>query len=98
QEAGGRDAFGSTDASGVFELTTFKPGDGALPGKYKVVIQPPGEEGGSTPFDDPDKPAPPPKPKSTRPRVPVKYTAVGQTPLTQQVPPSGEVVFDLQTK
>jgi hypothetical protein len=35
----GRPANGVTDAEGVFSLTTVRPGDGAFPGKYKVIIQ-----------------------------------------------------------
>jgi hypothetical protein len=95
---GGREAYGSTDATGAFRLTTTKPDDGALPGKYKVVIQPPAPAGGSTPFDSTDKP-PAAVPKAPPgPRIPVKYTVAGQTPLTQDVPPRGEVLFDLQSK
>lgn len=96
QTPGGRDAHGSTNEKGEFRLTTSKPDDGALPGTYKVVIQPPGEEGGSTPFDE-GKPAA--RPKAPRgPRIPAKYSAAGQTPLTQDVPPKGEIVFELQSK
>src|SRR5947209_5411172 len=98
QTPGGRDAYGSTDANGAFRLTTTKPDDGALPGKYKVVIQPAGPGGGSTPFDDASKP-PAPGPKvPPGPRIPAKYTVAGQTPLTQDVPASRDVVFDLQSK
>jgi hypothetical protein len=98
QEPGGRDAHGSTDATGAFRLTTFDPGDGALPGKYKVVIQPAGEGGGATPFDDPSKPAPRAAPKAPRgPKLPAKYTRVDQTVLTQDVPASGPVLFELQS-
>jgi hypothetical protein len=97
QTPGGRDAYGSTDATGAFRLTTTKPDDGALPGTYKVVIQPAGPGGGSTPFDDTDKP-PAARPKAAPgPRIPTKYTVAGQTPLTQDVPPSGAVVLDLQS-
>jgi hypothetical protein len=39
QEPRGRDAHGSTDANGAFHLSTFKPGDGALRGTYKVTVQ-----------------------------------------------------------
>lgn len=35
---GGRNASGLTDAQGNFRLTTLEPGDGALPGKYKVTV------------------------------------------------------------
>jgi hypothetical protein len=33
-----KSASGTTDASGVYKLTTFVNGDGALPGNYKVKI------------------------------------------------------------
>ena len=35
---GGRAAVGTTDASGRYTLTTKKPGDGAMPGAYTVMI------------------------------------------------------------
>jgi hypothetical protein len=35
---GGRSATGLTRADGSFELTTFKPEDGALPGEYKITV------------------------------------------------------------
>jgi hypothetical protein len=38
QEKGGRDATGTTDANGAFQLSTFVPKDGALPGLYKVTV------------------------------------------------------------
>src|SRR5262245_11921857 len=34
----GRSAAGFTDTSGEFDLTTLNSGDGALPGKYLVVV------------------------------------------------------------
>jgi hypothetical protein len=43
-----KDAVGSTNAKGEFKLSTFGPGDGALPGSYKVTIS------------KPDRPAAPP--------------------------------------
>lgn len=33
-----RSASGITDKNGTYKLTTLNPGDGALPGKYKVLI------------------------------------------------------------
>lgn len=97
QDPGGRDAHGSTNEKGEFELSMTRPGDGVLPGKYKVLVHPPGEAGGPTPFDDPDKAAPRPK-AAQGPRVPVKYSNPAQTPLTQEVPPKGDVVIELQSK
>ncbi len=37
-EAGGRPADGVTDKDGKFSLQTFKSGDGAVLGKYKVAV------------------------------------------------------------
>jgi hypothetical protein len=34
----GNAAAGVTDATGAYTLTTFRSGDGAVPGKYKVII------------------------------------------------------------
>ena len=36
--ADGKPAAGFTDESGVYKLTTFVNGDGALPGSYKVTV------------------------------------------------------------
>lgn len=33
-----RPAAGMTDANGMVTFTTFQPGDGVLPGEYKVVV------------------------------------------------------------
>jgi len=38
QKAGGRAAHGVTNRSGEFELTTYKPNDGALEGGYQVTV------------------------------------------------------------
>jgi len=35
---GGHPADGWTDSDGVFRLKTFKHGDGALPGAYKILV------------------------------------------------------------
>jgi hypothetical protein len=35
----GRPASGFTLSDGMFQLTTYNPNDGALPGKYRVLIQ-----------------------------------------------------------
>ena len=39
EAASKKGAFGKTDASGKFTLTTFEPGDGAVPGNYKVTVR-----------------------------------------------------------
>jgi len=38
-EDGGHSAVGITDNEGKFSLTTYKPGDGALRGEYRVVVK-----------------------------------------------------------
>ncbi len=38
-DGGGRPANGYTAADGMFQLTTFQPNDGALPGTYRVLVQ-----------------------------------------------------------
>ena len=102
QDPGGRDALGTTDADGVFRLSTFKPRDGALAGKYKVVVR-------SVPEANPavvatnvqeamraaskrQKPVSPPV------TIAPRYSHPGKTILEQEVPPSGDVVFALQSK
>jgi hypothetical protein len=95
---GGRMAHGQTGAGGVFQLTTFKPQDGAMPGAYKVTVQ--YHEGVETSpatnqravFQEIAKGQ---KTKPPRYVVPAKYSDPGQTPLRQQIPPAGEVTFPL---
>ena len=38
-EGGARNAEGITDASGVYQLTTFEPNDGVILGKHAVTIR-----------------------------------------------------------
>ena len=98
----GRDATGQTDASGHFTMSTLKPGDGVVPGDYKVVITPPMEAAAPQQYATADEAmnaaskAPPPKPAV--PNFPAKYARVDQTPLTQKVPASGRVTFELKSK
>lgn len=37
--AGKRGAVATTDAAGHFDMTTFEPKDGVIPGSYQVAIQ-----------------------------------------------------------
>lgn len=37
-DGSGRACSGLTDASGRFKMTTLQPGDGSIPGKYKVSV------------------------------------------------------------
>lgn len=38
-EGGKQNAIGTTDKNGEFSLSMFRPGDGAIPGQYKVSIK-----------------------------------------------------------
>jgi hypothetical protein len=98
QDQGGRDASGFTDANGVFTISTFKPGDGAMPGKYKVVIQPTAAVEGPPAASMEEAQKGLSRARSKAPSVPEKYTRPDQTPLTQDVPPAGEVVIDLTSR
>jgi len=85
----GRDATAQTDAQGTFKVSTFRPGDGALPGTYKVVISPPIGTPDPTQYASADEAmaaAARPAPKPAGPAFPEKYTRPDQTPLTIQVP------------
>lgn len=96
QDPGGRDANGTADAEGVFRLSTTRPGDGVLPGKYKVVIQP--ARASARPaasMADAQKSGGAPKP--TAPPFPARYSRPDQTALVQDVPAPGPVVFDLRS-
>jgi hypothetical protein len=46
---GGQVATGVADSSGKFQMGTYKPGDGVMPGKYKVTV---------TRSEEPMKPTP----------------------------------------
>lgn len=101
QDPGGRDALGSTDASGVFRLSTFHPGDGALPGKYKVVVQPPSGAVSGPPAATPTAAQTGSggrRPTGTSPTVPARYSQPDQTVLVQEVPAKGDVVLALESK
>lgn len=98
QDADGRDARGSTDADGVFQLSTFQNNDGAMKGKYKVVVQPPAETRkgppAATPLEAQNAAPSPVGPERTPPR----FSLADQTPLVQEIPTGKEIVFDLKSK
>src|SRR4051794_29707498 len=37
-DSGGREAHGNIQTDGTFELTTYKAGDGAVPGTHRVAV------------------------------------------------------------
>jgi hypothetical protein len=83
----GRPAAGIADAQGRFQLMTFGPGDGALPGEYVVVITK--TEAGST---DPNNPYAP-----VRSLIPERYGDRAKSGLTAtvQLGKSNEFTFEL---
>jgi len=103
QDEGGRDARGATDAAGVFHLSTLEPKDGALPGKYKVIVQPPvslnAGDAGKSP-EDAQRAAAEGRVTPTGKGVvlPSRYCVPNETILVQVIPAAGEIVFDLQSK
>ncbi|HXG08260.1 MAG TPA: hypothetical protein VNK04_00560 [Gemmataceae bacterium] len=101
QDEGGRDASGSTDANGVFQLSTFRPNDGALPGSYKITVQ------YSDPVEIPAnfKTAEEVQAATTRASasqkasiiLPPIYTQPDRTILKHRVPEDGDVRLELKS-
>lgn len=85
----GRPAAGKTDGEGRFTLTTFQPGDGALPGNHKVTVAEPAPEMAEGDYSVPEA-----KP----PAFPVTYTDQRQTDLTFEVKAGGENDFTIELK
>lgn len=88
----GRSATGTTDAEGRFSLSTFKRGDGAVPGKHRVTL--------SSPSTDEPMPGTPEaaawKPAALR--FAKKYAAPGTTDLEVEIPAGGNtaIVLDVE--
>jgi hypothetical protein len=97
--------LGGTGAGGVFELTTFKENDGALPGDYKVTVtywhatefeKPP-----ATGVDAMKMGQKPPARLKTKPKyeIPPNFADAKSTPYpTLTVPTSGPVTIGIKTK
>ena len=107
----GRQASSFTEKDGSFRLSTYKTGDGALPGEYKVTVAyfpPEAEEGAISGNASPEdvmafmakkEVAGKSKKKKSQPVVvPPRYGDPGQTPFTYRVPPDGKVVLELKSK
>ncbi|SFI63448.1 carboxypeptidase-like regulatory domain-containing protein [Planctomicrobium piriforme] len=78
-----------TDSDGKFELKTFPPESGAVPGSYSVVIMKTDAE------DQPSEDAAPVMVKSL---IPIKYSIAAKSGLVADIPPSGleNISFDLK--
>lgn len=105
-EQGGQSAFATTDAEGKYQLMTFEPNDGALPGTYVIKVSK--YEGGVVPTStetrnltpeeeaklyNPDEKAPPP-PKNA---LPEKYASEVTSGLKHTVS-SSPSTFDIEIK
>lgn len=76
-------AAGITDQNGRFQLASFPTGNGARPGKYKVVVANRGEDTYS---------------HSIKGATPAIYGRLASTPLTATVPTTEEIVLQLKSK
>jgi hypothetical protein len=72
------EAFGDTDAQGKFVMTSYKSGDGVVPGKYTVSVDP---------FNYKDKSGSPKKNTSTANLVPKQYLTSDSSNYVVEVTP-----------
>src|SRR6185369_15903435 len=82
-EGGKTSAVGDVNRDGTFKLSTFGANDGAMPGKYRVAINPPNNP-------DPDKPP-------SKSKLPAKYENLDSSGLTAEIKPGPnniELVLD----
>ena len=101
---GQKPANGTTDASGVFELTSFNAGDGATPGLFGVAIQKfPAIEieaiPGGRPFDESNNTDEGPalgSEKDAESELPEKYGNREESGLSATVTTDGENVFNFE--
>ncbi len=94
----GRDATGETDKNGHFIMSTFEPKDGMVPGSYKVLISPPPGTAATATYatvEEAMAAAAKQVTKTPASNFPEKYTRPDQTPLTQDVPVTGKLKFEL---
>lgn len=91
-----RGAVGKTDASGKYQLTTFEPGDGAIPGSYVVTISKT-ETTGALSEEEVNKyyeqGKTPPEPKTTD-LLPAKYKTPKGSDLKADVSEGSDNAFD----
>jgi hypothetical protein len=97
QEPGGQDATGYTDADGVFQLTTFRRNDGAMPGLYKITVR------YSKPADVPPNKSAADAQKAIGESqkaavvIPDIYSRPDMTILKHKIPDDGEVKLELRS-
>jgi hypothetical protein len=100
----GRPASGRTNRRGIFRLSTYRVGDGALPGAYRVVVTkteaiPPPPEAKP---DDRESVLEHYKALRAKKRkeslLPVLYADSSKTPLRCTVPPGTKVMLELHAE
>ncbi|MEQ1828734.1 MAG: hypothetical protein ABL921_22415 [Pirellula sp.] len=80
-------AYGNLKADGSYELMTERPGDGARPGSYKVIV---------VAMQDQENLLPEQRSPLPAPTVPFKYTSLATTDLTAKVEKkANKIDFDL---
>jgi hypothetical protein len=103
-EAGGPAAFAVSDRRGRYELRTFDPGDGAVPGKYGISATKEVTEAGME-FDSQAELEAYVKEHGERPPkgetvsvLPEKYSSPGTSELTAEITVAKKNRFDLELK
>ena len=90
-QEGQRAAVGKTDSQGRFVLTTLTAGDGAMPGKYKIVItKTAAVEAAADAAEMPDITKEQAIVKPAAAAIPAKYSNPNTTPLECTIPQSGQ--------
>jgi len=100
-EAGGPAAFAVSDRRGRYELRTFDPGDGAVPGKYAISVRKEVVEGGME-FDSPaakeayiEQHGKAPPERKTVSVLPEKYSSKKTSGLSAEITLASKNRFDL---
>lgn len=95
QAEGGQGATARTDASGKFQLMTYQPGDGAVPGEYLVTVskvEVPGAGLAEAPVEDDPAAAT----AEEIWHIPQRYGDAGSSDLKATVAPQGENQFTFE--
>jgi hypothetical protein len=94
----GHPATGTIGADGAYRLMTYAPGDGAIPGRYRVTIRAVRFTGGghAKTFDEELRGGGSSAPAKAEWLVPEEYSRPETTPLRVDVTPGSKVInFDL---
>jgi hypothetical protein len=97
----GRPATGFTSSDGTFRLTTFRPDDGAVAGKYRVLVQKTeaAKDRGAAELSALERAKAKREEESAqkkrKPTLPEAYGRFDTTPLRCTVPVTGTVTLDL---